>query len=78
MKIGARINTCSNAAILTVQKKEMAVNLAEAFAKFAQDYMNDGMWEEAEECLHITNKLNGKEFEDGRTNDLQSNARCNE
>lgn len=71
MKIGVSINTSgADAVVLKVQKKEMAANLAETFAKFAQDYMDDGMWEEAEECLYITNKLNRKEFKDVRTNDL--------
>ena len=81
MKIGAWLRMADdgrNVVVLEIHKKELAENLAETFAKFAQDYMDDGMWEEAAECLYVTNYLNRREYKDGRTNDLQSNARCDE
>lgn len=60
MIIGANLDLEGKTIVLKISKKELLENVAESFAGFAQSYMNDGRWEEAEECLHITNFMNGR------------------
>lgn len=69
--IGVRLKKEENFFVLEIHEKELAEDLAESFAGYAQVYMNTGNWEEAEECLHITNLLNNrKEIWNGGSDDL--------